>query len=69
MKEKAEFNKKNVFFCSHELILFKPESNKGANLLGLGSDLILFTFERCFEINLVILLTWIRNRSAIPSPS
>ena len=34
-----------------------------ANLYGLGSDLKIksfFTFKRCFGINFVILLTWIR---------
>ena len=34
-----------------------------ANLYGLASDLMFFTFIRCFEINLVFLLAWTRIQS------
>ena len=56
MKEKAEFNHQNCRGFRREIIFFKSEPKKTANLQGFS------TLKKWFEINLVILLTWIRIR-------
>ena len=46
------------FFFTQEIIFFKSEHKKVANLYGLGLDLKIISFffltsKKCFEINLV----------------
>ena len=58
MRGKAEVKQKILGFFLKEIIFFKLEPLKG-----LGLDMKLFFFiKRWIEINLVMLLTWIRNR-------
>ena len=65
MKGKAEFNRHKPLFFRRKLYFLELFFLMRANLSGLGSDLkimfFFFIFKICFEINLVILLTWIRT--------
>ena len=69
MKWKVKFDQKKIVFLSQEIIFFRAifpgESQYKRFRFRLENIFFYFTFKICFEINLVILYTWIRIRNWI----